>query len=1177
MKRMHLVFAVSSIALFVSTIWVLAADHYREWKGYQTKYRQIENWSLAARASEQQTLDYEHVLVRLESAVVRARASVPSAGLVNRFVAQVLYDQASNHGENPPSELVAEDFAKLENIDFQGNPALLDTPKNVKIAKRLVTVLKEYETEDKTGILEAYAALEQAAEQAGNPGEGDGQDDQIAALREELLGVMEGQISRVRFDEDSKGKQLKFARASFDEMKSRYGVGVRDSRDKLKVDVQRKIGNQEKVIDGLSRAVQVASSQRQTLERILRGVTRDEDVAKKNLKDHQAEIDQLQATLTEKTRGSRRILELPILDAFGGPLRINQIWLPDLTIYYNFSDVARFDRCTTCHAAIDKTAPGSAVEPAYAVRGESIEMVLKTPESAPAGYDADGEADGKTLEVYGFQISAEGVIEKNDVVVEFSWKNRAASQAGLQQGDVITHIEVGDRMEKVRDRAEALRFLVGRVAWGSTVRLRVQRGMPHPFSSHPRLDLFVGSLSPHKLQDFGCTICHDGQGSATAFKWANHTPNDPLQADRWAKKHGWFDNHHWIFPMQPRRFVESGCLKCHHDVVDLEPSPRFPDPPAPKLVSGYKLIRKYGCYGCHEINGYEGPGRRSGPDLRTEPQYFAAGQQLVFDIGRLKNLRRRFSESELARLDVAQALADEVSWHPERNGPRRELYEFVKTDADRAGAVDVLLKDPGLEDDEAALAAAENVKKNPNDHGARQALASLVGKDSKRANPLFSDDTHRLASLLGGRSVLGEASHKLADVLKDSATPGTLRKVGPSLRYIREKLGRQSIFQWIMNPQAIRPTSKMPRFFGLHDTHHQLTDKDEEDLTDQNEKIEVQSITTYLFLASQRYDYAPRFPTVTEKPDPARGKAQFQTRGCLACHQHADAPEAKSTFGPNLTDLVNKLGGGNSKKWLRSWLLDPSRYHRRTNMPKLFLDPVPLPAADGKPQPRTDGEGNVERNADGEVLYRMTDPAADIAQYLLGPDRAAIDLDADLTGGISSNEIDLDTLVNLAVENLKTVFSTRRAKQYVETGIPNRLAGTLKGVEVELLQGNSDFALVKNYKLMRYVGRRSIAKYGCAGCHDIPGFEGSKPIGTGLADWGRKETTKLAFEHIVPYIEKHQLGDDSSGHEGGHHELDPAELDEPDGYFIQSLLSHGREGFLRQKLLRPRSYDFEKT
>ena len=50
---------------------------------------------------------------------------------------------------------------------------------------------------------------------------------------------------------------------------------------------------------------------------------------------------------------------------FGRPFKIAQIWLPKLTINNNFSDVARFDRCTTCHQGLDKTAPGSAVEPAY--------------------------------------------------------------------------------------------------------------------------------------------------------------------------------------------------------------------------------------------------------------------------------------------------------------------------------------------------------------------------------------------------------------------------------------------------------------------------------------------------------------------------------------------------------------------------------------------------------------------------------------------------------------------------------------------------------------------------------------------------------------------------------------------------------------------------------------------
>ena len=38
--------------------------------------------------------------------------------------------------------------------------------------------------------------------------------------------------------------------------------------------------------------------------------------------------------------------------------------------------------------------------------------------------------------------------------------------------------------------------------------------------------------------------------------------------------------------MTPERFIESNCLKCHHEVVELEPSERFPEPPAPKLVAG---------------------------------------------------------------------------------------------------------------------------------------------------------------------------------------------------------------------------------------------------------------------------------------------------------------------------------------------------------------------------------------------------------------------------------------------------------------------------------------------------------------------------------------------------------------------------------------------------------------
>ena len=44
-------------------------------------------------------------------------------------------------------------------------------------------------------------------------------------------------------------------------------------------------------------------------------------------------------------------------------------------------------------------------------------------------------------------------------------------------------------------------------------------------------------------------------------------------------------------------------------------------------MHGYNLIQKYGGVGCHEIKGVDGPNRRVRPDLRLEPNYFAAAQQ----------------------------------------------------------------------------------------------------------------------------------------------------------------------------------------------------------------------------------------------------------------------------------------------------------------------------------------------------------------------------------------------------------------------------------------------------------------------------------------------------------------------------------------------------------------------
>ena len=88
----------------------------------------------------------------------------------------------------------------------------------------------------------------------------------------------------------------------------------------------------------------------------------------------------------------------------------------------------------------------------------------------------------------------------------------------------------------------------------------------------------------------------------------------------------------------------------------------------------------------------------------------------------------------------------------------------------------------------------------------------------------------------------------------------------------------------------------------------------------------------------------------------------------------------------------------------------------------------------------------------------------------------------------------------------------------------------------------ADGGTLDDLQRLRYIGSKAISKYGCYACHDIPGFEDAKPIGTALADWGRKETSKLAFEHITHYVE-HGHGPVGAGGGASHaeHGDDPAE------------------------------------
>ena len=1041
LKILHVVFAVAALLLLLSTVLMLTADHNRPWKQYARGFRNLETWSAAARVQEQESTSYAARAAELEAALAEARRAVLDPAATARFLETV---------KSVPADAQAADLAAVD----------LDR-------------------------LRSQADAEQRLVDRG---------DLLARLRDI--------VKRCKFREDQLAGGLKLRKAELDKNRADYELAVTDG---LPADRQAELlalaDAKRAEVTAATLDFQTANTHRKSLEAQLAGLTAGEDAAAKAVADHRAKLAQLQKTLDQRRpNAGKAVLELPVLDAFNGPLRVDQIWLPELTLNNNFRNVARFDRCTTCHRGMDKTVPGAPTEPAYC-EARTIELALPTPAVRPGATTIEGDGNDQLEAIYGLRLAPVGLFSADDPTVSVVRPESPAAQAGVQVGDVIDDIDGGRTLA----RNVAVAALVETPRWGSPLAVKVRRGVPQPYASHPRLDLFVGDSSPHPMKTFGCTICHQGQGSATSFKWASHSPNTPKQGHQWHDDHGWFNNHHWIFPMLPERFEESSCLKCHHQVVDLEPSERFPEPPAPKLVEGYHLIRQYGCYGCHEINGWAGPESRIGPDMRLASNFHEVAESLAVDPG-------------------VKAL-----------GPTVERW-------------------------------VADVRSAPDSRQSRDRLRDAIERDAAA----------------GADAKLSPRSHELAVLLKDPETPGTLPKVGPSLRHAAAKLGFDWTYAWLRNPQDFRPSTKMPRFFGLWE---HLEGKGLEESM-RYEPLEIRSMIHYLAGASAPFEYVKPYAGITAAPDVARGKKVFQVRGCLACHQHADFPEATSTHGPNLSRIGAKVADHpRGKDWLYSWLREPAAYHPKTLMPNVLLEPVTL--------------------ADGTV----SDPAADALAYLM------TSTESWKAENIPARQLSADerkALDELALMYLKDRFSVARAEKVLQEGIPAEQAD-IKGDE-RMLLGLA--AADRDAVLLNYVGKKTIAKLACYSCHDIPGFEDAKPAGAALADWGRKDPSRIAFEQVSHFV-MHQLAGTHghaghgthAGHAGGHghaaekqadgksppssdilnpdlayagaeHDeahVDPESVDPDTGYFLEKLVGHEREGFLWQKLRAPRSYDYKKA
>lgn len=118
-------------------------------------------------------------------------------------------------------------------------------------------------------------------------------------------------------------------------------------------------------------------------------------------------------------------------------------------------------------------------------------------------------------------------------------------------------------------------------------------GAPQPFRTHPQQ-----ILQKHPLPQFGCTVCHGGQGYATGMRQAHGLVKDweqPMLGEALSK---------FYLVRERGALLQMNCNLCH----------RFDRATggADFLNHAKSLVQEKGCRACHKINGRGGV---IGPDL----------------------------------------------------------------------------------------------------------------------------------------------------------------------------------------------------------------------------------------------------------------------------------------------------------------------------------------------------------------------------------------------------------------------------------------------------------------------------------------------------------------------------------------------------------------------------------
>jgi mono/diheme cytochrome c family protein len=1048
---LDIVFGVSCGLMLLTTVWMFWADYNRDFKGVQRTFRDVE-----AALAEREAVD-----------------RLPKAETVKE------------------KRLALRDARKR--LEFAGAGAIL--------GENFEAIWEDYRSGNAATKAAAEKKLRGAQAQFNN------MEKELIAKREKADDKYRG----IKADYDANNSYLIIA--ADDATKYPEGTSTRKSYEEDKQKIQKKIENLEAALTDAKRKLDAVDQEyREKVRAVLDKPERDVGAAEDDMKKVAGAFERFSKQAAQKSWGfGDTFRALPILDAFESPVKIKQIWLPDLTIDYSFKEVPRYDRCTTCHLGIDRPAY---TKQALVALGDDQENARLTGKL----HEAKKLLDKRSEKDIGFDPEDLPSEPKANIGFLSLLMVLCVAAGALSLGILARSTRLGlstllSGLGLTVVFSAAMAMTAPRDIVVKTVKLDQKKGEVTQFAAHPRLDLFVDNNSPHGMEKFGCTICHAGQGSATDFNLASHTANDSQQEKNWKDEHGWEHSHFWDYPMLSKRFVESSCVKCHHQMTDLVRYGSKEE--APKLLRGYNLVKENGCFGCHEISGLKS-GRPVGPDLRLEPapalEYLSPAEQdrARSDPANPPGTMRKVGPS-LRRL--AEKTNEEWvrKWvlNPRGFRPDTKMPHFFGLSTNS---------------EEALAKTAPNQATFPSTE--IHAIAYYLLTESKGS--LKGEDFYR-EMLLKGKQNISELE---ATLVKTGLPDKEVKELyDASRKFTDVALLSNPMDAKTINAHALRQRQLQERIAEIQKRVAEQRARNVPEATIKEAQTEIDKTGEELKAVGAELEKAAKPVTIAERiigedgsvvsfpekaGDAAAGRVLFTERACLACHAHegttkaakgAGAVTSEANFAPELSRIAAKLSPAvdpnGARRWLVQWLLNPNVHHPRTRMPITHLTPA---------------------------------QANDIATWLLSQkvtDWQGVDPTAPDIGNLKAlgrvylakapgvTLADLDQFLPPSGKNGEAGKSVPQS----EWGIPkerltnpeDRLSNLTRDAEERRLEKGK----VTKEVLLWYIGKKAIGKQGCFACHDIPGFESAKPIGTALNEWGKKDADRLAFEDSEVFAREH--------------------------------------------------------